>query len=82
MKAQKCSVLTQKRVVAVLALLLLVPTMALALKVEGNAYPKEVSIQGKQLKLVGAGLREKWFFDVYSMGAYTERGACGAKAQK
>jgi len=67
--------------VTVVALLISIPTLLLALTVEGNAYPKEVSIQGKQLKLVGAGLREKWFFDVYTMGAYTEGGACGAKAQ-
>ena len=55
---------------------LCLPLVALAVTVEGNTYPKTVTIEGKTLKLVGAGLREKWVFDVYTMGAYTESGSC------
>ena len=32
--------------------------------------------EGKSLQLVGAGLREKGFFDVYALGAYTQSGSC------
>ncbi|RME24035.1 MAG: hypothetical protein D6806_10235 [Deltaproteobacteria bacterium] len=64
-----------KRFVVVVCLLAL-PAMVLALTVEGQNYPSQLTVEGKQLKLVGAGLREKWFFDVYTMGAYTESGSC------
>ncbi len=63
---------------ALSAMLILAPTAALTLTVEGNSYPDTVSVEGKTLKLVGAGLREKWFFDVYTMAAYSESGSCGA----
>jgi hypothetical protein len=64
------------------AALLLAPALALALgvTVEGTRYPTTVTVEGKTLKLVGAGLREKWFFDVYTMGAYTESGKCDTRA--
>lgn len=67
--------------IALLAALMAVPTFAFALNVEGNEYAQTTTVEGKTLKLVGAGLREKWFFNVYTMGQYTESGACGAKAQ-
>jgi Chalcone isomerase-like len=51
------------------------------LTVEGNSYSKSVTIEGNSLKLIGAGLREKWVFDVYTLAQYTTSGACGAKAQ-
>ncbi|RLB53219.1 MAG: hypothetical protein DRI34_13715 [Deltaproteobacteria bacterium] len=54
----------------------LLPVLALALTVEGQSYPASLQIEGKTLKLVGAGLREKWFFDVYTMAAYSESGSC------
>ncbi|MBW1810078.1 MAG: chalcone isomerase family protein [Deltaproteobacteria bacterium] len=56
------------------------PIAALAVTVEGTHYPATVQIAGKTLKLVGAGLREKWFFDVYTMGAYTENGSCNTRS--
>jgi hypothetical protein len=58
------------------AIAILVPALALAITVEGTKYENTVNIEGKTLKLVGAGLREKWFFDVYTMGVYTESGSC------
>ena len=44
--------------------------------VEGNRYPNTVEAVGRTLTLVGAGLRERWWFDVYTMGAYAERRSC------
>jgi len=60
-----------------IAILCLLPSgFASGLTVEGKNYPATVTKQGKNLKLIGAGLREKWFFDVYAMGAYSESKAC------
>jgi hypothetical protein len=53
-----------------------VPAVALALTVEGKDFPASKQVEGKSLKLVGAGLREKGFFDVYALGAYTQSGSC------
>lgn len=67
------------RTAAALALLaLLVPAAAFAapVTVEGKDYPDTLTVEGKALKRVGAGLREKWSFDVYAMGAYSEDGGC------
>ncbi|HOX42788.1 MAG TPA: chalcone isomerase family protein [Myxococcota bacterium] len=44
--------------------------------VEGKTYQPTLSQEGKELKLLGAGLREKWFVDVYVMAAYSESGSC------
>src|SRR5438045_4049892 len=33
-------------------------------------YPDELNVAGNQLKLVGVGLRTKWFFKVYTLAAY------------
>ena len=45
----------------------------------GKTYPATVSVEGKDLKLVGAGLRKKFgIAKVYTMGVYTEAGACDA----
>lgn len=56
--------------------LLLVPLVSLGVTVEGNSYPATAKVEGKTFKLIGAGLREKWWVDVYTMGAYTESGSC------
>jgi hypothetical protein len=57
------------KAIAVILLAACLPVLALA-----------VTVEGKTLKLIGAGLREKWFVDVYTLGAYTESGACDPKA--
>ena len=49
------------------------------LTVEGKSYKSQITVEGKTLKLVGAGLREKWFFDVYTMAVYSESGKCDLK---
>jgi hypothetical protein len=63
------------------AVLLAVPATCMSLNVEGAQYPDTVTIAGKTLKLVGAGLREKWMIDVYSMGAYSESASCDTSVQ-
>ena len=40
----------------------------------------EIRVAGKTLKLIGRGLREFLFIDIYKMGAYSESGSCGANA--
>jgi hypothetical protein len=63
------------------AVFLAVPATSKALNVKGVNYPNTVTIAGKTLKLVGAGLREKWMFDVYAMGAYSESASCDTSIQ-
>ena len=45
-------------------------------KVEGRRFAESVTVEGRELKLIGAGLREKLLFDIYALGAYTESGRC------
>jgi hypothetical protein len=61
---------------ALFLLALMVSTEALALTVEGKEFESSVNVDGKSLKLIGAGLREKGWMDVYVLGAYTESGSC------
>ena len=64
--------------VAIFLIYLSVPASVLALTVEGREFKPTTTVEGKALKLVGAGLREKGLFDVYALGAYTESGNCEA----
>lgn len=48
-------------------------------EVKGIRFPTTIEKAGKKLNLVGAGLRERWFFDVYAMAAYSESGDCRPK---
>jgi hypothetical protein len=66
--------------VPLLVLLLAVPAIAATVTVEGKDFPDTVTVEGKALKRVGAGLREKWMFNVYAMGAYSESGSCDTSA--
>jgi hypothetical protein len=43
---------------------------ASAKTIEGVDYPEELNIGGHAVKLVGVGLREKWWFNIYTMGVY------------
>jgi len=65
---------------AALTALLLSAAPVSALTVEGQSFDPAVTMDGQSLKLVGAGLREKWFMNVYAMGAYSASGACDAGA--
>jgi hypothetical protein len=41
--------------------------------IEGATVPEQLEIQGRQLILNGAGMREKWIFDIYAAALYLER---------
>jgi len=51
-----------------------------AKEIEGITYPDELNVGGHELKLVGVGLRTKWFFNVYTLGAYSKSGKKSASA--
>lgn len=65
-----------RKLLALVVAVVCVPMFAKGVTVEGSKYPATITVEGKNLKLIGAGLREKWFFDVYTMGAYSESGSC------
>ncbi|MEE9384697.1 MAG: chalcone isomerase family protein [Nannocystaceae bacterium] len=39
-------------------------------------FPLRLTVGGTSLHRVGTGLREFFFFDIYTLGAYSESGAC------
>ena len=61
--------------------LLVMHSAVMSLTVEGVNFPATVEMAGKELKLLGAGVREKWFIDIYTMGAYSESGSCDTSIQ-
>jgi len=61
---------------ALFALLLTASWVGAQVTVEDNTYPATLQVKGQTLKLIGAGLREKLVFDVYTLGAYTLSGRC------
>ncbi|WP_224368312.1 chalcone isomerase family protein [Hyalangium versicolor] len=56
----------------VLSLALALPALAQEKEVAGVKFPATLSVDGKELKLNGAGLRKKVFFKVYAVGFYLE----------
>ncbi len=60
------------------AVALLVSGYASAVTVEGNDYRNTLRVAGKNLSLVGVGVREVTFLnlDVYTMGVYVENRTC------
>lgn len=48
---------------------------AKGIKIEGDWFPGHVKIGKYKLKLRGVGLREKWVFNVYTMGLYLKNHA-------
>jgi hypothetical protein len=58
--------------VFVLSLLLIGGSTALAKEVAGVMVPDTITVEGKALKLNGAGLRKKAIFKVYVGGLYVE----------
>lgn len=63
----------------VFVLCLVVPTAAFGLTVEGKTYEESITVAGHHLNLIGAGLREIYGFNVYTIGAYSESGECDEK---
>jgi len=60
--------------------LLLLPMLGQAVEIEGVKLPDTVQMEGKTLQLNGAGIRSKFFFDIYVGGLYLEHPAASAKA--
>ena len=44
--------------------------------VKGNAYADTAEVGVRTLTLIGAGLRERGWLDIYTMGAYAENRTC------
>ncbi|MDQ6982480.1 MAG: chalcone isomerase family protein [Mariprofundus sp.] len=63
-----------------LTALLLLPALSPAVEIEGVALPDTIQLQGKTLQLNGAGIRTKFFFDIYVGGLYLEQHETSAKA--
>lgn len=62
-----------KRTLISLALALTLSTPALAKELAGVNVPEAITVDGKELKLNGAGLRKKFIFDVYVAALYAEK---------
>jgi hypothetical protein len=60
------------RTCAVLLLSLAVAP-AMAREVDGNQVPETMGFEGKVLRLIGAGIRSKWMFNVYVGALYAEK---------
>ncbi len=58
--------------VLVLSLTLALPALGKEKEVAGVRFPETVSVEGKELKLNGAGLRTRAFFKVYAAALYLE----------
>lgn len=56
----------------VMAVVLALPAAAKGKEVSGVQFPDTVTVEGKALKLNGAGLRKKLVFNVYAAGLYLE----------
>jgi len=56
---------------AVLLLALAAPVAAR--EIHGVALPESIQVEGHTLQLNGAGIRRRFFFDVYVIGLYVER---------
>ncbi|WP_163998462.1 chalcone isomerase family protein [Pyxidicoccus caerfyrddinensis] len=55
-----------------LTLMLAAPAFAKEVEVAGVKYPETATVEGKELKLNGVGLRTKVVFKVYTAGLYVE----------
>jgi hypothetical protein len=63
---------TRRRMLTVTA----VVAIALSFSPAGETEEKSLVVNGKPLKLLGTGLREFLFIDIYSLSAFSESGAC------
>ena len=60
----------------VLMVPLMVPLSAQNQMVKGNTYADTVEVGVRTLTLIGGGLRERGWLDIYTMGAYAENRTC------
>jgi hypothetical protein len=61
-----------KATLSAVALSLMLSVPAFAKEVAGVTYPETATVEGKELKLNGAGIRTKVVFKVYTAGLYVE----------
>lgn len=61
-----------KATLSAVALSLLLAAPAFAKEVAGVKYPETATVEGKELKLNGVGIRTKMVFKVYTAGLYVE----------
>ena len=59
----------KKTILLVLAVLLMAPSVY-AVEVGGKNLPDSITVGKDTLQLNGAGIREKWFMDIYAGGLY------------
>jgi len=59
--------------IALLLLCSLVAFPVTAKDIDGNSVPDTVTQDGKTLSLIGAGIRNKWMFNVYVGALYAEK---------
>jgi hypothetical protein len=58
---------------------LLLPGLSGAAEVEGVSLPEMIQLEDKSLQLNGAGIRTKYFFNIYVSGLYLEKPSSSAK---
>lgn len=59
-----------KLIAAAVLSVALVAAPAFAKELKGVKLADTTTVEGQELKLTGAGVRNKWFFDVYVIGLY------------
>jgi hypothetical protein len=68
----------QKTLILFITAVLLLPGAGQAAKIEGVPLPETIQLEGKTLHLNGAGIRTKFFFDIYVSGLYLEQPSSSA----
>jgi len=63
----------------IITALFLLPALSPAAEIEGVTLPDTIQLQGKTLQLNGAGIRTKFFFDIYVGGLYLEQPISSAR---
>jgi len=58
----------------------MLPISGWGAEIEGVKLPETVQLEGKTLQLNGAGIRSKFFFDIYVAALYLEQKSSDAKA--
>ncbi|ARU57662.1 chalcone-flavanone isomerase [Oleiphilus messinensis] len=69
-----------KQVITAFVLSMVLSPLAMAKEVAGVNIDDTMSAAGKTLNLQGAGIRTKWFMDIYVGGLYTASGSRDAMA--
>ena len=68
-----------KKILKLAVLFSLLASPVMAKEIEGIRFDFNHKIGDKKVQLIGAGVRSKWFFKVYALGAYTTSRVCDRK---